>query len=540
MTESTDQGIALHQYLRVIRRRKWIIVAAVVLVPLVAVVHAVRQPAVYEASAKVLLSRESLANTLTGSQDQSVWMIDEPTFVKTQADVARVPAIAQAVVSKLGVSGMTPGQFLGESSVATAENSQILTFSVQDTDPALAARAASIYAEQYTRYRHEHDTASLEAARRGVADRMAHLVATGQGNSPLYDSLAKREQELQTMEALQTSNASVIQVADGAAQVSPHPVRDGALGLVLGMVLGLGLAFLREGLDTRVRNANEVGERLGLPLLGRIPEPPKKLRDADRLVMVEEPTGIHAEAFRMLRTNLEFAMLDHDIRTIMLTSAVAAEGKSTTAANLALAFARSGRHVVLVDLDLRKPRLDRFFGLSGKRGIAEVVLGRIELDAALARVPILPEVRGRENGEQDDLIPLATSSNGSSGSVEVLTTGQIPPNPGEFVGSNALTKVLARLRDRADLVLIDSPPLLEVGDAMTLSRWVDAVVVIARLQLLRRGTIAETHRLLTTIPAHKLGFVLTAAEAEEGYGYGYGFGRQRYHRPYRREEEPVA
>ena len=149
------------------------------------------------------------------------------------------------------------------------------------------------------------------------------------------------------------------------------------LGLMLGIVLGLGLAFVVDALDTRVRSANEVGERLGLPQLARVPPPPKGFAKDDRLVMLAQPTGTNAEAFRMLRTNLDFADARErsGARTILVTSAVEQEGKSTTAANLAIAEARAGRRVALVDLDLRVPYLDRFFGLLHAEGITDVALG---------------------------------------------------------------------------------------------------------------------------------------------------------------------
>ena len=158
------------------------------------------------------------------------------------------------------------------------------------------------------------------------------------------------------MQALQTPAASVVRQADGAVLTQPKTLRNVVLGLVVGLVLGLGLVFLREALETRARTAEEVSARLGgLPLLGRVPEPPRRLRRAGRLVMLEEPASVQAEAFRMLRAKLDFVTLDRDVRTIMVTSALEQEGKSTTVANLAVAFARAGKRVALVDLDLRRP-----------------------------------------------------------------------------------------------------------------------------------------------------------------------------------------
>jgi Mrp family chromosome partitioning ATPase len=320
------------------------------------------------------------------------------------------------------------------------------------------------------------------------------------------------------MEALQTSNAVLVNSADGASQVQPRPVRNGILGLILGILLGIGAAFLREALDTRVRTADEIAERLGLPLLARLPEPPRNLRRNDALVMAGDADNAQAEAFRMFRTNLEFVRLDQDIRTIVITSAVEREGKSTTAGNLAVALARVGRRVALVDVDLRRPYLDRFFDESNGAGLTAVALGRTTLTEAL--FPASPVKIGRE--EQS-----LGSSNGNgrqsvmpAGDLHILTTGPLPPNVGEFVGSARVAEILSDLRESFDTILIDAPPLLHVGDAMTLAARADAMILVTRLNLVRRPMLNELRRILESTPAKALGFVVTGAEAEDGYGYG--------------------
>src|SRR5581483_10182950 len=221
--------------------------------------------------------------------------------------------------------GMTPEQFLAHSSVAQSANADTLVFRFRSTDPSLAERAATAYASNYVSYRHALDTAALDSARREVSNRLNQLVAAGDAHDALYASLVEQEQKLQTMEALQTSNATVVQAAQTSVKVSPKPTRNGILGLFLGLVLGIGLAFLRETLDTRVRSAQEIADRLDLSLLGRVPEPPKHLRAADELVMLEEPSSVHAEAFRVLRTNLEFAALGREVHSVIITSAVEQE-----------------------------------------------------------------------------------------------------------------------------------------------------------------------------------------------------------------------
>jgi Mrp family chromosome partitioning ATPase len=229
-------------------------------------------------------------------------------------------------------------------------------------------------------------------------------------------------------------------------------------------------------------------------------------------VILEEPHGAKSEPFRVLRTNLDFVNLERHAKTIMVTSAVAGEGKSTTAANLAIALTQTGRDVVLVDLDLRQPFIDRFFDLNGQPGLTSVALGTARLEAALAQI-VHRSMPRRGSSEDDDH---------ATGSLEFLRAGLIPPNPGEFVSSKTVAEILERLRDRADIVLIDAPPLVGIGDALALSAKVDALILVTRLNLLKRPLLNELDRLLASTPAHALGFVVTEAESEQGYGYGYG------------------
>lgn len=515
----------LGDYLGIVRRRKWLVVQAIVLVPLAAIVFSLHQTKLYEASAQVFLSRQDLASTLTGAQDPTL-SEQQPEITQTQADIARVPAIATQVLAQVKGSGLSVQGFLASSSVSSPTNADLLTFGVTNSSTSLAERLVDAYASQYTIYRHQLDTAAIARALDNVNARLEQLDHAGESHSALYANLADRQETLATMEALETSNASVVKTADGATQVQPRTTRNGILGLLLGVVLGIGLAFVREALDTRVRSAQEVAERLQLPLLARIVEPPRALRESDRLVMLAEPSGVHAEGFRMLRTNLEFAMLDREVRSIMVTSAIQREGKSTTVANLALALARAGQRVILVDLDLRRPYLDKFFDLERCFGVTQVALGRATLAEALVRIPILP-IQHRTDGG-------ARSPNGSAatvrGKLAILGTGPLPPDPGEFVASGALSEVLRELRGLADLVLVDAPPLLQVGDAMTLSAKVDAALLVTRLQVLRRPMVNELNRLIAAMPAHRLGFVVTGTESDGPFGYGgdYSYGMYGY------------
>jgi Mrp family chromosome partitioning ATPase/capsular polysaccharide biosynthesis protein len=516
-------GYSLQDYLRVIRRRKWIIIQAAILVPLAAALFSLHQPKLYQSGAEVLISRQNLANALNGVSDPTLYT-DPNRLTQTQATLARVPEVARRALASLGLK-RPPGALLQHSSVTSASNSDILTFRVTDRSPALAAKLTTAYAKQFTLYRQELDTVSLNKAINEVRSRINELASAGDRRSALYASLVEKEQQLATIAALETGNITVVKPATGATQIQPKPVRNAIIGLVLGLVFGIALAFLEEALDTRVRTAGEIGERLGLPLLARVPEPPRSLGKEDRLVMVGDPRSLSAEPFRMLRTNLDFVRMGDEIRTLLITSSVKGEGKSTTAANLAVALANGGQHVALVDLDLRSPFLDRFFAVGRHPGLTQVVIGHATLEEALVNVPLREPTTGNlpaaSNGSSN---MTAGETGGPAGSLKVIVAGPVPPNAGEFVSSPALGWVVAELRRRFDVVIFDAPPMLRVGDAMALSRHIDGLVIVTRLKVVRRAMLNELKRQLDASPATKLGFVVTGAQEEDDYGYGYGYG----------------
>jgi Mrp family chromosome partitioning ATPase/capsular polysaccharide biosynthesis protein len=530
--DGTRHASTLRDYFSLVHRRKWIILAAVVLVPTVAYVQSSSQTKLYQAEARVLLSQSNLANALTGTPEFSVYQPVE-RLSQTNADVARALVVAQRTIRASGVD-RTAGQLLGGSSVTPDLNSNFLFFSVTDRSPSVATKLANAYAREFTIFRRELDTNAIRRTRQELEARMAQISARGGSGSSLYATLADKSELLRTMEALQTSNASVVHPATSAWKVHPKPVRNGILGLALGLILGLGLAALREALDTRVRSGDEISERLGLPLLARLPEPPRRLRKENKLTMLREPNGPSAEATRMLRTNLDFVRLNKKSQIILVTSAVEAEGKSTTAANLAIALARGGKRVALVDLDLRRPFLHEFFPPRDHPGLTHVALGYASLQEALIKVPVtdsrpvLPDGEGNGNGARR-----------VEGLLEVLTAGPLPPNLDDFIGGRAVADILRALSKRADVVIVDGTPLLVVGDAMSLAGVVDAMLIVTRINVVRRPMLKELRRVLDAVPAEKLGFVVTGAEQEDSY-VGYGLYAYRYRSPSPRAREKVS
>ena len=510
MPDNLRPELSVRDYARLLLRRKWIVLAAVVVLPAVAVTLAKRQPAVYRSTATVATKEGNLAATVSGIQDNSYYA-DPNRLAQTQIQLAQTPAVAARVLKRAGIPNGDPNALLGSTQISADPNADILFFTVKDHDRNRAKLLANAYAKQYTILRAELDTQSLRQARSDILKRVDELNAQGQGG--YASSLHAKADQLQTLQELQGSNAVIGHLADGASQIAPRPKRDGLIGLALGLILGLGLAFLRDALDTRVRAAEDVATRLGLPLLARIPEPPRKLQRAEELVLFKEPTSVRSEAFRMLRTNMEFAGLDRDMRSIMITSALEREGKSTTISNLAVVAARAGRRVVLVDLDLRRPRLDKFFKLEGQPGLTNVVLGHATLEEATARVAI--------TGDSPDAPAEGNGHARVEGVLDVIPSGPIPPDPGEFVATTSLARILETLTERYDLVLIDAPPVLHVGDALTLATKVSALLVVTRLPVMRRPILNELSRVLDTCPTPKLGFVLSGAHTDGGYGQGY-------------------
>jgi succinoglycan biosynthesis transport protein ExoP len=495
----------LRDYVEVLKRRKWAVLLPLVVVPIVAFLLSARQPALYEASAQVLISRENLATQLEGLIDPTT--NDPARTAQTQAQLARVPEVARRALAAAKLN-RSPSDLLGASTVTATPETDLLVFRVRDGTPKVAALLANKYARQFTIYRRQLESKVLETARARVQIEQKALEARGEEDSAAYDSLVEKDQQLLTMEALQTGRAVVVREAAGAGKVQPQPKRAVMTGLALALALGLGLAFLYEALDSRARSAQDVAARLRLPLLGRIPQPPRHLRGSKELVMLSAPYSKDAEAFRMLRSNLEFAALDRGARVLMVTSAQAGEGKSTTIANLAIAFADAGRRTILVDLDVRSSFLEHVFGVHGEPGISDIVSGDIKLEQALIK-DLTPH--------KDTPWPLVGRT--PENQLWLLPSGSVS-NSADFGAARGLRETLKTLSESADIVLVDAPPLLVTGDAMALTAHVDGIMVVIRAHVTRAATLDEMRRVLDVAPAVKVGFILIGSKGVHGYYEG--------------------
>jgi polysaccharide biosynthesis transport protein len=539
-----NRPATLRDYLAIVRRRKWIIVTLPIVAAAAAFFLSNAQARVYRAQASVLVNRSvGVSTNITGVDPSTA---DPFRYLSTQADIARSPALATRVVATSGVPGLTPGAMLGMSSVTPRGDADVLDFAVTGGDAAQAAAVANAYAREFTHYKSQLDTARIQDALRALRTRLANLRRNGQGDSGTAQTLGQYESQLLTALKLVSNSTTVLQPAEGAAQISPHPKRNLVAAALLGLVIALGLAFLAESLDRRIRTEDEIRSILGLPLLGRIQAPSRKLQNGKGLVMLAEPMTVQAESFRKLRTSIEFVNRDLGARTLMFSSSVQGEGKSTTVANVAVAFARAGRRVALVDFDIRQPTLHSFFGVRGDRGIADVLVDRHELNDVIQRIALPAASSLSRDGRAEesnarwapaDVPARGRGSSARSSNQHVLhfiACGTIPTVDDEFLVRERISAALATLAESFDLVLLDAPPFLAVGEAMALGTIADGIVVVTRLGT-QRPILRELARELHQSQAHALGFVLTGVPRREGHAYGYGYGYGYEYEPHPEE-----
>lgn len=504
------EGPTLRDYGRVLRRGRWLILAVALAVPLVALVLSLLQQPLYQGTAHVLLTQNTV-NDSSSSPLAQEFAADPERAVQTQVQVAGEPVVAERVRRSLGLSSRSATQIRNETTITAENQTTILDFAVKDRNPRLASRLATEYARQYTIYRSELDTSSLRRALVDVRRRITAL-QTSDKRSPLLTSLNDRETQLQTQEALQTSRALVVRRAGPATQVQPKVIRNVIIGLLIGLVLGVMLAFIREALDNRVRSATEIGHDVG-PILGHVRSDAWGKVGVSWNGSAQGMSEADFEAFRILRANLEFLDADRRIQTMMVTSALPEEGKSTVASSLASAYVMAGKRTVLVECDLRRPTLASRTGLDSAPGLTDVLVEKVTLEQAIQRVPVYGQAR---NGETTPADP----------TLECITAGTLPPRPAELIGSQRFVDVLGALKREYDTVILDSTPLLSVVDAREILPNVDAVLVCVRVLKTTREQASAARSVLDHLPERPTGVVLTGLKPghEHDYGYyGYGY-----------------
>lgn len=518
---AAGKGGTLRDYLDVVWRRKWVVFVVVVLAAGSAYLLSARQTAVYESSTQLMFEDPvDVANPLSSSQyvDPTQRTV-ELQGVSSVIASPEMEARARAVMAEQG-EGIPGADHSVEAHVVKASDeigtgttySSVVAVVARSSDARVAALAADSYATTFIELRKERQRQQIDEAITVVRETLGSMRSEAERMSSDYIMLQQRLHDLQILKGTTSGGFRIIvPAAQSDSPVSPKPLRSAAIGLALGLFVGIGLAFLLETLDTSVRTDADVAEVLRQPVLARIPRISRRLLDESALVTLTEPDGASSESFRMLRTNLSFMNVDGQLRSILLTSCLQGEGKSVTLANLAVTLALGGKKVIVVDADLRRPRMHSYFGLANVQGVSTVVTGQSQLVDSLQAVPVVPAPSGNGAG------PLQWADvSGSPSHLYVLTSGPQTPNPGEIVSSARMGSLITDLAEKADIVLVDSPAMLPVGDTAALADKVDGLLFLVEPDVVGRRQLAQAREQLDRLPSRQLGIIVARRKHDNG------------------------
>ncbi|MFG6446509.1 polysaccharide biosynthesis tyrosine autokinase [Microbacterium sp. P07] len=449
----------LSDYIRILRKN-WLVIVVTTLVGIaVAAGFSLTRTPQFQATSGVFVSTQAGATVSELQQGSNFTQARIATYV----ELVKEPFVLAPVISSLGLA-MGPDSLAGRVTASSKPESSIINITVSDADPARAA-----------------------------------LIANAVGAS-----LASSIETIETRDGQEVSPLQVTRVREAQAArlpVSPNVPQNLALGALVGLALGVGVAVLRAVLDTKIRNPRDIEGLTDRPLIGAIPFDPKAKERP--LILEADPHNQRSEAFRALRTNLQFLEMDGG-NIFVVTSSLPSEGKSTTTINLAVALADAGKRVALIDTDLRKPKVAEYLNIEGGAGLTDVLIGR-------ARVA-------------DVMLPWGKRP------LYVLPAGKVPPNPSELLGSKQMGQLLEALGNEFDIVLCDAPPLLPVTDAAVLSKFTAGALLVVAAGKTTTHQFSGALDALETVGSKVGGVVLTMlpTRGPDSYGYGYGYGYGGY------------
>jgi capsular exopolysaccharide synthesis family protein len=444
--------VELRDYITVLRKG-WVFILVLALVGVAAAAgFSVLKKPVYAASAQVFVSTETSGSAADLAQGNTFTQ----QRVLTYSNLVSTPIVLLPVIARLDLH-MTTDQLAQLVSADAPTSTTLISINVKDTDPVRAADIANATSQSLT----------------NVVENIEATDADGSS----------------TVKLTRVKQADVPN-----SPVSPNVPVNVILGLLVGLALGVAVAVLRETLDNRVRTEQDVEKISDKPVVGGIAYD-DKAKERPLIVQVD-PRNPRAESFRTLRTNLQFLDLGTGSRTFVMTSSVQSEGKSTTVANLAIALDTAGFRVILIDADLRRPRVAEYMEVEGNAGLTDVLIGRAELEDVAA-----PWGRGN---------------------LVVLPAGPIPPNPSELLGSRAMQELITRLEGEFDYVLFDAPPLLPVTDGAILAKKASGAIIVVASGKTIKGQLAGAVSALENVGAPIAGFVMTMMPTKGPGAYGYG------------------
>lgn len=449
------EGLILEfrDYLRVLRRNWVMIVACLALGLIGAAGLSLAAKPTYMAKTQLFVAIQNAGSVLELQQGNTFSQARVQSYIETVG----TPVVLQPVIDSLGLA-VSPTELARNIEASADLNTVIITISAQDSSPSQAA-----------------------------------AIAQGVGGS-LINTI--NDLESPSEGGVSPVKVSVVTPASAPSTPSgPNTRLNLAVGALVGLALGIGLAVLRTTLDTKVRGEEDMRRITDAPILGGI----SFENDASKKPLLTQaaPQSPRAESYRQIRTNLQFAHVSHASKTVLVTSSLPGEGKTTTATNLAIAIAQSGQTVVLIDADLRRPRVDDYLGLERNAGLTTALIGAADVNDLL------------QQWGEDDLY--------------VLTSGRIPPNPSELLGSAAMKELIVRLEKVFDSVIIDAPPLLPVTDAAVLAQQVGGVVLVVGSSKVKVPDLQKSLASLEMVKADLLGVVLNLlpTKGPDAYAYAY-------------------
>lgn len=503
MSPANDGDLGLSDVLAALRRRWYVFVAVLVLALAVAYAYSKSQDKVYSTSATVLFEDPNLSSNLIDAPPTSNDSLDR--VAETNRRLASLPVVRARVLA--ANPDLQPGDI--SVSVGQTPTSNVATVTATSGSPALAARVANAYADEFANFARDSQVQSLKRTLALLRARIRELRAAGPGRSAELSRLKRREEDLANLSAVQTGNVFIVGEAPvPGAPSSPNTKRNVAAGGLLGLLLGAALALLLDRIDRRLRDADEIADQLGAEVLAVIPQS-KGLTRLERSASALAPED--GEVFRLLRAQLRYLRVSADASTVMVTSPSAGDGKSTVAWNLALFAAEAGMRTLLIEADLRAPSLEeRVEGTGSGHGLSRVLSGQEPFDQAVRRYEQL----------------------------DVLFAGPKPPNASAMMESPAMHELLVHARGAYDLVVVDTAPLLAVADAIPLIDRVDGLVVVSRVRHTKRPDLVAFRELLHRLDAAVFGVVINGGARQKGYGVYAGSGAPTA--TVWREEEPAG
>ena len=500
--DAVARASEIREYLAVLKARKWTLAVIFALILGVVVTFSYRQTPIYQAQARVFVQPYPSGD---GSS------LAAPNL-ETERELVASEPVAERVAEDLGVD-QAPRALLAGLSVEAVTETEVLNISYSSSDPDFARDGANAFARNYIEFRRDAALETIRSTRallqeriKEVQDRTIETLAEFLDASERGDELEVRrldaeravlstrlvtlQQRLDDVEPDSTvtdAGSRVIQQATlPSSPISPNLKRDLLWGGVLGLIVGVGTVFLRERLDDRFRGRTDVARITGAPVLATVPRFHTANGKVDPApIAAVQPSSVASETYRTLRTNTDFAMLQHGFKSMLITSASAAEGKTATTANLGVAAAQAGSRVLLVSTDLRRPALEKYFGVANRAGVSTFLVGDNDDMSSLIHSTPIPNLR-------------------------VFPSGPVPPNPAELLASERLGRLLWELEEGWDLVLLDSPPTLPVADAMILASRARTTLLVVNAMKTRRSAAAHAKERLESVGSQLIGTVLNA------------------------------